>query len=160
MKKRMILIAILGVIFTGGGIWFVPHRLLAQTHAPATDHKLLYYTCPMHPAVKSEKPGSCPICGMNLVAVYDDEVETNNPPSNNTPSNGTNSAAIDATAKPYPLTTCVVDGMDLHSMGEPYGFVYQGQQIKLCCAGCKPQFLKTPDIYLKKITDAENAAKP
>jgi Cu(I)/Ag(I) efflux system membrane fusion protein len=25
------------------------------------------YTCPMHPSEKSEKPGSCPICGMNLV---------------------------------------------------------------------------------------------
>jgi len=24
------------------------------------------YTCPMHPEVKSEKPGKCPKCGMNL----------------------------------------------------------------------------------------------
>jgi Cu(I)/Ag(I) efflux system membrane fusion protein len=26
-----------------------------------------YYTCPMHPSVRSNKPGSCPICGMTLV---------------------------------------------------------------------------------------------
>lgn len=26
-----------------------------------------HYTCPMHPSVKSDKPGSCPICGMTLV---------------------------------------------------------------------------------------------
>lgn len=26
-----------------------------------------YYTCPMHPQVKSEKPGECPECGMKLV---------------------------------------------------------------------------------------------
>lgn len=25
------------------------------------------YTCPMHPEVEQDKPGSCPKCGMNLV---------------------------------------------------------------------------------------------
>lgn len=25
------------------------------------------YTCPMHPEVKSDKPGKCPKCGMDLV---------------------------------------------------------------------------------------------
>jgi uncharacterized paraquat-inducible protein A len=25
-----------------------------------------FYTCPMHPEVKSKKPGKCPKCGMNL----------------------------------------------------------------------------------------------
>src|SRR6516165_12323089 len=27
------------------------------------------YTCPMHPQILSEKPGSCPICGMALEPV-------------------------------------------------------------------------------------------
>ncbi len=27
------------------------------------------YTCPMHPQIRSDKPGSCPICGMTLVKV-------------------------------------------------------------------------------------------
>lgn len=27
----------------------------------------VYYTCPMHPSVISNKPGACPICGMTLV---------------------------------------------------------------------------------------------
>lgn len=26
----------------------------------------VYYTCPMHPDVKSDKPGKCPKCGMDL----------------------------------------------------------------------------------------------
>jgi DNA-directed RNA polymerase subunit RPC12/RpoP len=25
------------------------------------------YTCPMHPEVQSEQPGTCPKCGMKLV---------------------------------------------------------------------------------------------
>ena len=28
----------------------------------------MIYTCPMHPQVKQNKPGSCPICGMDLVS--------------------------------------------------------------------------------------------
>lgn len=27
----------------------------------------MVYTCPMHPNAKSDKPGKCPECGMNLV---------------------------------------------------------------------------------------------
>lgn len=29
------------------------------------------YTCPMHPEVRSDKPGSCPKCGMNLTQASD-----------------------------------------------------------------------------------------
>ncbi|MFQ5650821.1 MAG: efflux RND transporter periplasmic adaptor subunit [bacterium] len=29
-----------------------------------------YYTCTMHPSVKVKKPGTCPICAMDLVPVY------------------------------------------------------------------------------------------
>jgi membrane fusion protein, copper/silver efflux system len=28
-----------------------------------------YYTCSMHPQIHEEKPGKCPICGMNLIVV-------------------------------------------------------------------------------------------
>jgi len=30
-------------------------------------HDIEVYTCPMHPDVKSDKPGKCPKCGMSLV---------------------------------------------------------------------------------------------
>lgn len=33
------------------------------------------YTCPMHPEIRESKPGSCPICGMTLVAEKDTKKE-------------------------------------------------------------------------------------
>ena len=33
--------------------------------------KVLYYQSPMHPWVKSDKPGRCTVCGMELVPVYE-----------------------------------------------------------------------------------------
>ena len=68
-------------------------------------------------------------------------------------------ASTNAVIKPYPLDTCAYDGMKLGSMGDPYVFVYQGQEIKLCCAACKSRFLADPATYLKKIKDAEAAQK-
>jgi membrane fusion protein, copper/silver efflux system len=35
-----------------------------------------YYTCPMHPSIRSQTPGQCPICGMTLVAVTQEELRT------------------------------------------------------------------------------------
>jgi len=57
-------------------------------------------------------------------------------------------------AKPYPLKTCLVCGMELGSMGKPYSFVYQGQEIKLCAASEKALFDQNPDKYMKKFADA------
>ena len=38
---------------------------------------ILYYTCSMHPSVRSQDPnGRCPICGMGLVAVYANTTST------------------------------------------------------------------------------------
>ena len=54
-------------------------------------------------------------------------------------------------AKPYPLDTCIVSGEKLGEMGKPVTFVYQGQEIKLCCKMCKPKFDKDPAKYLKKL---------
>jgi len=114
-----------------------------------------YYTCPMHPSVKLAKPGSCPVCGMELQPVYENNAAKNNAP----PGATNNSAPENAKPKSYPFDTCVVDGMKLGSMDEPYVFVYQGQEIKFCCSACKPLFLKDPDKYMKKIQDAKTAAK-
>jgi len=45
-------------------------RHSSNESAPASGQTVAYYTCPMHPSVRSDTPGSCHICGMDLVPVY------------------------------------------------------------------------------------------
>ena len=47
---------------------------LAKKNKPEAEKKL--YRCPMHPNYTSDKPGTCPICGMNLVPVEKEEKAT------------------------------------------------------------------------------------
>ncbi len=68
---------------------------------------------------------------------------------------GTNAAS---SVKPDLLPTCPVSGDKLGEMGPPTVFVYQGQEVKLCCPDCKKDFDKDPAKYLKKIQDAAAAA--
>jgi membrane fusion protein, copper/silver efflux system len=44
--------------------------------APAGERKILYWHDPMHPAYTSDKPGTAPDCGMDLVPVYADDGAT------------------------------------------------------------------------------------
>ena len=59
--------------------------------------------------------------------------------------------------KPDKLTTCPVSGDKLGEMAPPYVFVYQGQEVKLCCKSCKSDFDKDPAKYIKKIQDADKS---
>lgn len=57
---------------------------------------------------------------------------------------------------PDHLSTCPVSGEKLGGdMGGPYVFVYEGQEVKLCCKGCKKDFMKDPAKYLKTIRAAD-----
>jgi len=67
--------------------------------------------------------------------------------------------STNAPVKPDQLTTCPVSGDKLGEMGKPYTFVYQGQEVKLCCSGCKKDFDKDPAPYIKKIQAADTTAK-
>ncbi|MBI5710213.1 MAG: hypothetical protein HZC42_07920 [Candidatus Eisenbacteria bacterium] len=47
-------------------------RLSASPPAPAPAAQAALYRCPMHPEVTSDKPGTCPKCGMDLERVKAD----------------------------------------------------------------------------------------
>lgn len=51
--------------------WFIKDRL-ASSHPASipTERKPTFYQSAMHPWIKSEKPGRCTICGMELTPVY------------------------------------------------------------------------------------------
>jgi membrane fusion protein, copper/silver efflux system len=59
-----ILIPILIIIMLGGTIYI--HQLRKHREISEIAGKQLYH-CPMHPSYISDKPGKCPICGMDLV---------------------------------------------------------------------------------------------
>jgi hypothetical protein len=62
----------------------------------------------------------------------------------------------------YPLTTCVVSGEKLGSMGPAYVYVHEEagkpkRLVKFCCKGCVKSFKKDPEKYLKKMDQAASA---
>jgi hypothetical protein len=60
-------------------------------------------------------------------------------------------AADKKAAKAYPLKTCIVSDEELGSMGDPFVFTHEGQEIKLCCKSCQKDFKKNPAKFLKKL---------
>lgn len=69
MNKNLkyLIVLLLVVVLTG----FFAYR---QFNKPA-EKKILYYQSGMHPWIKSDKPGKCPICGMDLMPVYEEKGE-------------------------------------------------------------------------------------
>ena len=61
--------------------------------------------------------------------------------------------------KPYPLDKCIVTDEKLDSMGKPYVFTHEGQEIKMCCKSCLKDFNKDTAKYLKKLEVAKKTDK-
>ncbi len=59
------------------------------------------------------------------------------------------------TAQPYPLDKCVVSDEKLGSMGKPFIFKHEGQEVRLCCQECRKEFDTDPKKFLAKL-----ASKP
>jgi hypothetical protein len=78
MKTKNILMITLVAVLGAGAMWLAPHHMVAAETTSA-GQKILHYSCPMHPSVKADKPGDCPICGMHLVPVYETGKGTNAP---------------------------------------------------------------------------------
>lgn len=64
MKRVAVLLIVLSLLPLGCG---KEHEKPAATATHVEQAAADVYTCPMHPSIVSDKPGSCPICGMKLV---------------------------------------------------------------------------------------------
>jgi len=63
----MIFLSVAGMIFTTFSIAGCSKE--APQKALTEEHKKIQYQCPMHPEIIQDKPGKCPICGMDLVPI-------------------------------------------------------------------------------------------
>lgn len=48
------------------------HSEVGHNHVLQSEQEQTIWTCSMHPQIKMDKPGQCPICGMNLIPLEND----------------------------------------------------------------------------------------
>jgi Cu(I)/Ag(I) efflux system membrane fusion protein len=66
----MVLVGVIVGLFLG---WLFFHSSQTKETTPiAKEHKHEIWTCSMHPQIKMEKPGKCPICAMDLIPLKTD----------------------------------------------------------------------------------------
>ncbi|OAM88829.1 efflux RND transporter periplasmic adaptor subunit [Termitidicoccus mucosus] len=74
--KTVALILLLTALAAGSAGYFIALRTApshAASSATAAARKIKFYQSPMHPWIKSDRPGKCTICGMDLAPVYEGE---------------------------------------------------------------------------------------
>ncbi len=80
-NSRLLLLAVfVAGLLAGGGFWFLRshwHTALASTVSqptgaePSRSRSVRFYQSPMHPWIRSDQPGRCTICSMELTPVYE-----------------------------------------------------------------------------------------
>lgn len=81
--NKLILISLLILLLIAAGFsvsWLLSQSATESEHESALEHSAKHldvdYQCPMHPDVIRSEPGSCPICGMDLVPIELDTEDT------------------------------------------------------------------------------------
>jgi membrane fusion protein, copper/silver efflux system len=75
MKTSKLLVVILAILLIAASC-SNSSKSTDNQNSVQSESVAVSYTCPMHPEVKSNTPGDCPVCGMKLVEVTSIESDT------------------------------------------------------------------------------------
>ena len=75
-RRTLIALVVAAAAIALAGWWITSRRSGTALTAVAESRKIAHHQCPMHPWVKSDKPGKCTVCGMDLVSVYEGAGQT------------------------------------------------------------------------------------
>ncbi len=67
LRNRLTIVHVLSIAYCQLSIILIGQCLLASCTTNEASHQHDTYTCPMHPQIVRDTPGTCPICGMDLV---------------------------------------------------------------------------------------------
>jgi Cu(I)/Ag(I) efflux system membrane fusion protein len=72
---KTLLTILITAVLAAGATWFTLRKIAAESPVVSStaERKPAFYQSAMHPWIKSDKPGRCTICGMELTPVYEGE---------------------------------------------------------------------------------------
>ncbi len=73
-SRCVVAAAVMALLVTVAGVgWFVTNRSGQPGETAETAAGVAKYHCPMHPTMVSDRPGDCPICGMRMVPIEEED---------------------------------------------------------------------------------------
>jgi multidrug efflux pump subunit AcrA (membrane-fusion protein) len=90
-----------------------PKAHSAHEHDVQSAESSTTWTCPMHPQVKRDESGECPICGMDLVELVGEEVSTEPEPTDTSKATSAWTCPMHPQIKRDEPGECPICGMDL-----------------------------------------------
>ncbi len=162
LNKKLIFSIFLGLISISFVIFFYNSSKKVEVHSHTTAEEV--YTCPMHPEIRQNEPGSCPICHMKLV-----KVETN--------INTQEKSDIDLDISPYQADLIGIEPTELKRKNVVYTIPVSGRMLSNGSVALQvfekdlryikkgAAFSGTTEIYpekeiVGKVTSIDNLADP
>lgn len=115
---RSLLLIVLG-IFLGWLIFHTPDSAKKHTATSVTEAKKTIWTCAMHPQIRMDHPGKCPICGMDLIPLEQD----------NTPVDSTAIAMTEEAVKLAEVQTSIVSKQNPIKQIRLYGKIEADERL-------------------------------